>query len=118
MNLSNFLVEAIFFLFIFMSGRWVKQRGMPYPVLLVTVHKLIALAAGIYIGWKVYLAGTLNQTQIGFVVLTVILFAVNVATGSIFSRNKPVPDWVATANRVVPYVTIVSTILLSNLLVV
>ena len=115
-SLSNFLVAAILFFFIFMTGRIVKQKGMPYPVMLVTLHKLIALGTGIYFGWVVYTAGSLTTLESVLVVLTVLFFAMNVATGSIFSRNKPVADWVSLSNRVVPYLAILSSLYLFNLL--
>ncbi|MFC2064260.1 hypothetical protein ACFLXB_04090 [Chloroflexota bacterium] len=115
-SLSNFLVAAILFFFIFMTGRMVKQKGMPYPVMLVALHKLIALGAGIYFGWKISTAGPLSTLEIVLVILTILFFALNVVTGSIFSRNKPVADWVSLSNRIVPYLAILSSLYLFNLL--
>jgi len=113
---SPFVITALFFLFTFMSGRWAKQRGMPYPVMLVTLHKLIALGMGIYIGWQVFLAGSLSSTEMVLIVVTFLLAVVNVATGSIYSRNKPVANWISVANKVVPYLTLLFALMLINLL--
>ena len=118
MNLtfSPFVITALFFLFTFMSGRWARQRGMPYPVLLVTLHKLIALGMGIYIGWQVSLVGSLSKSEIMLVMVTALLAVVNVVTGSIYSRNKPVANWISVANKVVPYLTLLFALMLINLL--
>ena len=78
----------------------------------VTVHKLIGLALGVYLAWMVYQTHKLiplSSTQIIAVVVTVLLFAVNVATGSLLSTNKPMPEMVSLINKWFPYLTAVST---------
>ena len=113
---SPFLVTAVLFLLTFTSGQWTKRRSMPYPVMLVTLHKLIALGLGVYLGWEVSLAGTLTSQEIVLIVVTALLAVVNVVTGSLYSRNKPVANWVSVSNKVVPYLTLISAMLLINLL--
>ena len=86
--------------------------GRPYGMLPVTIHKLIGLALGVYLGWMVYQTHKLiplGSTQITAVVVTVLLFAVNVATGSLLSTNKPMPEVVSMINKFFPYLTVVST---------
>ena len=78
----------------------------------VTVHKLIGLALGIYLGRMVYQMHKvipLSSTQIIAVAVTVLFFAVNVATGSLLSANKPMPEVVSVINKWFPYLTVVST---------
>ena len=86
--------------------------GKPYGMLLVTVHKLIGLALGVYLGWMVYQTHKvipLNATKIIAVVVTMLFFAVNVATGSLLSTNKPMLEAVSIINKFFPYLTVVST---------
>ena len=109
---SKLVITGLFFLFIFLSGFWVNRMGKPYGMLLVTVHKLIGLALGVYLGWMVYQTHKvipLNATQIIAVVVTMLFFAVNVATGSLLSTNKPMPEAVSIINKFFPYLTAIST---------
>jgi hypothetical protein len=109
---SKLISTGLFFLFIILSGFWVSRAGRPYSVLLVTIHKLIGLAAGVYLGLTVYRTfkvAPLTPLQIAVIVITVLLFAVNVATGSLLSTNKPMPETVSLINRFFPYLTAVST---------
>ena len=114
MNLigSKLVSVGTFFLFIFLSGFWINRMGRPYGMLPVTVHKLIGLALGIYLGWMIYQTHRiipLSSTQIIAVTVTVLFFAVNVATGSLLSANKPMPEVVSVINKWFPYLTAVST---------
>jgi hypothetical protein len=121
MNLmqSQLANAGLFFLFIFLSGFWLNRRGRPYGVIIVTVHKLIGLAAGIYLGlivYRIYKVTPLSTAQIATVVTTVLFFAVNVATGSLLSTNKAMPGVVSLINKWFPYLTLVSTIFMIFLL--
>ena len=114
MNLigSKLISVGAFFLFIFLSGFWMSRAGRPHGMLPVTVHKLIGLALGVYLGWMVYQTHKtipLSSIQIIAVVVTVLFFAVNVATGSLLSTNKPMPEVVSLINKWFPYLTAVST---------
>lgn len=116
---SQLANAGLFFLFIFLSGFWLNRRGRPYGVIIVTVHKLIGLAAGIYLGlivYRIYKVTPLSTAQIATVVVTVLFFAVNVATGSLLSTNKAMPGVVSLINKWFPYLTLVSTIFMIFLL--
>jgi hypothetical protein len=109
---SKLITTGLFFLFIILSGFWVSRAGKPYSVLLVTIHKLIGLAAGVFLGltvYRIHKVTLLSTVQIIAVVVTVLFFAVNVATGSLLSTNKPMPEAVSIINRLFPYLTVVST---------
>jgi hypothetical protein len=109
---SKLVSVGVFFLFIFMSGFWMSRTGRPHGMLPVTVHKLIGLALGLYLGWMVYQTHKiipLSSTQIIAVAVTVLSFAVNVATGSLLSANKPMPEAVSLINKWFPYLTVATT---------
>jgi hypothetical protein len=103
---------GIFFLFIFLSGFWLSRVGKPYNLALITVHKLIGLAVGIYLGTTIY---RLHQTvplggaQIAAIAVTVLFFIVNLTTGSLLSAERAMPESVTFINRWFPYLTLVST---------
>jgi len=40
---------GLFFLFIFLSGIWLSRSGKPLNGLILNIHKLISLAAGIFL---------------------------------------------------------------------
>ena len=114
MNLigSKLISVGAFFLFIFLSGFWMNRTGGPHGMVPVTVHKLIGLALGVYLAWMVYQTHKvipLTSTQIIAVAVTVLFFAVNVATGSLLSTNKPMSEVVSVINKWFPYLTVVST---------
>lgn len=110
--LSKLASTGLFFVFIFLSGFWLSRKGRPYSMLVITVHKLIALAAGVFLGltiYRIHQVTPLSIVQIIAVVITVLLFAVNVATGSLLSTNKAMPEVVSIINKFFPYLTVVST---------
>ena len=51
---SKLVGARLLFLFIFLSGFWLSYTGRPHGILPVTIHKLIRLALGIYLGLTVY----------------------------------------------------------------
>ena len=109
---SKFASAGAFFVFIFISGIWMNRLGRPHGMLPVTVHKFIALGMGVYLGWMVYQTHKvipLNSVQIIAVVVTVLFFGVSVATGSLLSTNKSIPEIVSIINKWFPYLTVVST---------
>jgi hypothetical protein len=109
---SKLVTTGLFLLFIFLSGFWLSRSGRPYRMLAVTIHKLIGLVAGLYLGltvYRVHQATPLSTVQIAAVVITVLLFVVNVATGSLLSTNKAMPEAVALINKWFPYLTLVAT---------
>jgi hypothetical protein len=109
---SKLVSTGLFFLFIFLSGFWLRRSGRPYRMLTVTIHKLIGLAAGIYLGltvYRIYQISPLSTVQIVATAITVLLFVANVATGSLLSTNKPMPEAVSIINKWFPYITVIAT---------
>lgn len=112
-TLSRFASVGLFFAFIFLTGYWLNRSAKPYSMLAVTIHKLIGLAAGIYLGLSIYRiqqVAPLNTVQITAIVVTILFFITNVATGSLLSTNKPMPKLVSMLNKFFPYLTVLATI--------
>ena len=118
---SQILYTGLFFLFILLSGLWVSRSGKPYNSLIFNIHKLIGLAAGIYLICTVYLtnqATSLKAAQWTSIVITVLLFLVTVAAGGLLSildagnlqsMSQPMRTAVLQVHKFSPYVIIVST---------
>ena len=107
-----FIITGLSFLLIFLFGFRLNKVGIPYSTILVTAHKLIGLGLGVYLTWNIYekhLVHPLTPIEITATAVTVILFAVNTATGSLLSAEKPMPPVITTLNKIAPYFTILST---------
>jgi hypothetical protein len=108
------LITALLIALIFVSGYWLSRMGKPYSGLLLTVHKLIALGAGIYLGITVH---KINQTdplslaQWTALAAMVLFFLVTVVTGGLASVEKTFPAIVARTHHIGPYLTILSSII-------
>lgn len=110
---SQNIYTGLFFLFIFISGFWVSRTGKPYGVTIFTLHKLIGLAAGIYLGVRVYRAHQalpLGTVEIAAIAATIVLFISTVIAGGLLSIEEPMPAFVSLIHRFSPYLIVVSTI--------
>lgn len=108
---SKAVIAGAFFLFIFVSGFLVSRAGKPYPVLLFTVHKLIALGAVVFLGITVhnfYRASGLVPLQIALVAAAGVCFLVTIIAGGLVSIEKPMPAILAVFHRFSPYLTLLS----------
>ena len=108
----KFLYTSAVFILILLSGFWVSRAGKPYNVGIFTLHKLAGLAAGIYLGRRVYLthqATPLSGLAITLVVISGLLFLGLVGTGGALSAMQTPPLILNFIHKVLPYLTILST---------
>ena len=100
------------FVLILLSGIWVSSSGRPLNVGISTVHKLISLAAGIYLLVTVYRQSKLSPlgpTEWIAVVVTGLCFLVMVASGGFLSSDTPRPVALLRVHQIVPALTVLST---------
>jgi hypothetical protein len=112
-NLSRVVITGLFFLFIFLSGIWLRLLGKPYRVIILTIHKLTGLAAGIYLimtVFRIHQVTPLDPIEIITVGIAVLFFVVDVATGGLLSTEKPMPLSVTVVHKFTPYLTVLSTV--------
>jgi hypothetical protein len=103
---------ASFFLFIFLSGFWLSRSGKPYSAIIFNIHKLIGLAAGVFLVMTVYRIhqmAPLNPVEITAIVVTVLFFAATVAAGGLLSIDKPAPAVISMMHKLFPYLAVLST---------
>jgi hypothetical protein len=100
------------FLLIVLSGLWLARFEKPYPTLLFTIHKLVGLAAGAFLGLIVYQTHQvvpLGAVEIAATAVTVLFFVGTVAAGGMLSIDQPMPPLVQTLHQVIPALTVLSS---------
>jgi hypothetical protein len=111
--ISSYLINAgIFFLLIFLSGYLLTHLGKPYNMLIITIHKLLGLAIGIYLGVSLYRINQMDEIStlgIGIIAITVVFFLAMVASGSLLSAERTFPNIIKLMHRSFPYLTVLST---------
>ncbi len=106
------LVGGLFLIFIFLSGIWLSRTGRPLNVAISTLHKLIGLAAGVFLLVTVYQRHRmvpLSATEWIAIVLTGLCFLGTVASGGFLSSDKPMPVGVLRVHQIVSVLTALST---------
>ena len=101
-----------FFLFVFLSGYRLKRSGAPYGMLVLTAHKLIALAAAALLVVAIYQDHQIAQIGLvewGAVLVTAVFFIGTVATGGLMSTGKAMPAIVSRFHNITPFLTVVAS---------
>jgi hypothetical protein len=108
----NFAIAGLFLVFIILSGLWLSHTGKPINVFIMTIHKLISLAAVVYLVFTVYRihqAVPLSPVEIVASAVTLLFFIVMIATGGLLSTAKPLPGLILKVHQIMPYLVIFST---------
>ena len=106
------IVVGLFFLFIFLSGIRLSRAGRPLNVGISTIHKLISLAAGVFLLVTIYQrngAVPLSATEWTAIVVTGLCFAGTVASGGLLSSDKPMLSAVLRVHQGLPVLTMLAT---------
>jgi hypothetical protein len=106
------IVAGLFFLFIFLSGIWLSRTGRPLNVIISTVHKLISLAAGVFLLVTIYQRTQLvplSATEWIAIVVTGLCFLGTVVSGGLLSSDKPMPVAVMRVHQVGPVLAALSS---------
>jgi hypothetical protein len=104
--------SGLFFLLIFLSGFWLSRTGKPYSTIIFTIHKLIGLAAGVFLVltvYRIHQVAPLGPVEITAIVITVLFFAGTVTAGGLLSIDRPMPAAILTLHQITPYLTVLST---------
>jgi hypothetical protein len=109
---SRAVAAGLFFLFIFLSGLWLSHSGRPLNVIILTIHKLVSLAA---IAFLVITLSQINRvaplgaTELTVSIITGVFLLGTIATGGLLSTGKPMPAVILTMHQVIPILTLLST---------
>lgn len=110
---------SLFFFVIFLFGIWLSRSGKPYNGLILNIHKLIALAAGVFLAMIIYQinqVAKLKTTELIASVVTGLLFLVTGISGGLASIDKPMPMVILTMHQILPFLTVLSTVVTLYLL--
>lgn len=103
---------GLFFLFIFLSGLWLSRSGKPLNGIILTIHKLISLAAVVFLVITIYQinhAATLSAIGLIAGVVTGLFFLGTIIAGGLLSTGKPMPAAILTMHQITPFLTVLST---------
>jgi hypothetical protein len=109
---SKALGAGLFFLFIFLSGFWLSQSGKPLNSLIFTIHKLIAVAAVVFLATTLHRSNQvapLSTVALIASAVTGVCFLGTIVTGGLLSIGKEMPEAVLTMHQVAPFLTVLST---------
>jgi hypothetical protein len=109
---SNVVGAGLFFVFIFLSGIWLSRSGKPLNGIILTVHKLISLAAVVFLAITIYQvnqAAGLSPMSLIAGAVTGLFFLGAIITGGLLSTGKPVSAAILTAHQIVPFLTVLAT---------
>ena len=103
---------GLFYLFIFLSGVWLSHSGKPLNGIILTIHKLISLAAVVFLVITIYQINQAAQlSAIGSIagVVTGLFFLGAIITGGLLSTGRPLPAAILTMHQITPFLTALST---------
>lgn len=105
------IVAGTFFFLIFLSGLWLSRRGRPLHAGIATLHKLISLGTGIFMGVTIHQLNQvvpLGATGWLAVALAGVFTAGTVASGGVLSFERPAPVAVLRVHQIMPVLTTLS----------
>ena len=103
---------GLFLFFIFLTGVRLTRSGKPYSMIVLTIHKLISLAAAVLLVVTIYQinqVATLSTIELSAGVVTGLLFLGTGILGGILSTDKPVPGAILRLHQTGPFLTVFCT---------
>ena len=100
------------FLFIFLSGIGLSRSGKPLNSIVLTIHKLVSLAAAVFLVVTIYQINQVAElSAIGLAagVVTGLLFLGTGIVGGVLSTDKPLPGVILRLHQIGPVLTVLST---------
>jgi uncharacterized membrane protein len=89
---TSILIIAIVFLFILITGLWLKRKGSPYPSGMVNLHKFLSLGTFVFLIITVYPV----QQEKGiytldwlYIIITLVSTIAAFTTGALLTRYNP-----------------------------
>ena len=109
---SRILTLAVLFGVIFGSGFWLSRTGRPHNALILTIHKLISLAAVALLYLTVSQVSRATPIGSGLLAASIaagVFFLATIATGGVVSARQAPPPVVSVFHKVLPYLTLLAT---------
>jgi len=112
-NQMKIVVIVAGFVLIFLTGYLLYRAGQPFNMGVLTLHKLISVAAIVYlvvIVLNINKMAPLSKGELIVCIITGLLFLGAGATGGILSAAKNLPAVVQTLHKVLSVLTVLSTV--------
>lgn len=114
MNANQWRVigTGLLYLIIFGTGYWLGRSGKPLNTFVLTVHKLISLAAVTLLVVTIVQVNRVTRLGAGDWIasaVTGLLFVGTIATGGMLSADRPMPAAALLLHRITPYLTVLSS---------
>ena len=109
----RFLNAGLAFLLILPSGLWMSYSGKPYSMLVFNIHKLIGFGLFVFLTINVYWvnqATPLSFPQRTACIITGLFFLATMVTGGLVSISKVMPVGLSLSHKLLPYLTVLSTV--------
>jgi hypothetical protein len=108
----RFAGAGLSFLLMFLSGIWLSRAGKPLNGVLFTIHKLVGLAAGVFLvatAYQTNQVSALSGMETVAVLVSGLLFLGTVIAGGVLSIGKEVPGAVLRLHQIGPVLAVLST---------
>jgi hypothetical protein len=118
---TKFLIAGIFFVLIILTGLWLSHLGKPINVFVMTVHKLISLAALVFLAitaYRIQQVTPMSPLAIIACAVTLFFFIIMIATGGLLSAAKPMPVIVLRIHQIMPLLVVIATSITLYLLLI
>ncbi|MBI9043516.1 MAG: hypothetical protein JEZ06_03470 [Anaerolineaceae bacterium] len=111
----QYIAAGILFIIIFLTGKWLSKITRPYNPLILTVHKLISLASGVFL--FIVALGIFRMSQIGgldTITLFILAFSILIAlilmiTGGLLTTNIELPEIITNIHKYFPILAVILT---------
>lgn len=111
---SSTTILAIAAVIVMATGAVLTRRGRPFATALLTVHKLVALAAVAFVGYSAFepvREGLLASGQRVALLTALVLCIAVFGTGGVVSAKHASPSWAVWVHRVGSWLTVVAVAL-------
>ncbi|MFZ2357883.1 MAG: hypothetical protein WA040_00925 [Anaerolineae bacterium] len=112
-NPTTMLLLTLLLVMVFVLGFVLQRRGRPHSVLLLTAHKLIALAALAIMAVtviRINQAAPLDAAALVVAMATAVFFVVAIVSGGLVSTDKPAAPLARVLHWVTPFLTVAGVV--------
>jgi hypothetical protein len=110
--MSVLVLFGVGFILLWVSGFWLGKIGKPYNMILLSIHKLISLAALVYFMvtvFQIHKLTPLSPLEITLSVTSILLVVALITSGGLISALKTVLESIRIVHKILPSLAVLST---------
>ena len=114
-NIIRIIITGVLFIIMSLFGIWLSNSGTPYNIVLLSVHKILALltAIAIIVTMIYLLKGVeIKAFYIILIIVSGIIFLISFVSGVLLTFDKPVSALILNTHKITSIVTAISTVLM------